>query len=619
MKKQCMPSILLILPIVLLPIHGMCPSQCSCNDKSVRCSEGTLKNVPHFLNPDIDTLDLSDNTIVKLENGLSFYTELTLVNLSKNSIKSLGRNQFMNQNKVIDLDISSNLVSKIRAGAFNGLESLNKLNMKDNKIEKLGSAVFTGLVNLQKLDLSYNVISEIDNEAFKYLHNLQVLILRKNSLSIFGDWSAPLFNLRFLDISQNLVVRLSETILFNNLEDLNLSDNMIVDISDAAFTIPSLSILDVSYNKLTKFPSVPNLRELIMSGNMIKSLDQNSLQGLPSLQVLRLNNSPLFHSIEPLSFIDCHNLSYLSLSSNRKLSPLPRDIFQTTPKLSVLDISNVLWTSLSPDQVPASAKKIIMSGVPLKCDCSLLWLWELKERGDIVEGAACDQTDLAKVNVDNLACDQVEYLIIVAVVGGVIAVVIVIVIVTALVKCLTNKDGDKYIQCDYLQYNPHGVRYADEKVVSTYIQRSPSKPYYTETDNLAQYVQQSPRKPYFNDTPQVTPYLSRAMYDPNSDSQSPTKMSSNMSEQIYYCVQDPGVMPINLDQTVYSSSGSASSDPNTTSTECSVPNSKSYCSPLVNQSNVEEIMFNTQKKRTLVKYRFPDVLPSEKLNQSYYV
>jgi len=523
----------------------------------------------------------------------------------------------MNQNKVIDLDISSNLVSKIRAGAFNGLESLHTLNMKDNKIEKLGAAVFTGLVKLQKLDLSYNLISEIDNEAFKYLQNLQVLILRKNSLSIFGDWSAPLFNLRFLDVSQNLVVRLSETILFNNLEDLNLSDNMIVDISDAAFRIPSLSILDVSYNKLTKFPSVPNLRELIMSGNMIKNLHQNSLQGLPSLQTLRLSNSPLLLSIQPLAFIDSQNLTYLSLSSNRKLAPLPPDLFLTTPQLTVFDISNIPWTTLSPDQVPATAKKIIMAGVPLKCDCSLLWLWELKERGDIIEGAACDQTDLANVNVDNLACDQVEYLIIVAVVGGVIAVVIVIVIVTALVKCLTNRDSDKYGQCDYLQYNPHGVRYAEDKVVSTYMQRSPSKPYYTDSDDLAQFVQHSPRKPYYSDrdTPQVTPYLSRAVYEPTSEGPSPTKIN----EQIYYCVQEPGSGVTLRDQTVYSSSGSASSDPNTTSTECSVPNSKSYCSPLVNQSNVEEIMFNTQKKRTLVKYRFPDVLPSEKLNQNYYV
>merc|ERR1711874_901952 len=176
--------------------------------------------------------------------------------------------------------------------------------------------------------------------------------------------------------------------------------------------------------------------------------------------------------------------------------------------------------------------------------------------------------------------------------------------------CLANNEGDKYTQCDYLQYDPHGVRHADEKVVSTYIQRSPSRPYYTETDNLAQFVQQSPRTPYSHDRTQVSPYLSRVLYDPHSDSQ---------SSNIYYCVQDPGLIPSNLDHTVYSSSGSASSDPNTISTECSVHNSKSYSSPLVNQSNVEEIMFNTQKKRTLVKHRFPDVLPSEKVNQNYYV
>ena len=140
----------LLLLTSLLPIQCMCPSQCSCNDKSVHCSEGTLKNIPHFLNPDINTLNLANNNISKLESGLTFYTELTLVNISRNSMKSLGRNQFMNQNKVPDLDISINFVSKIRKGAFNGLESLQPLNIKNNKIKKLGSAVFTGILNAIK-------------------------------------------------------------------------------------------------------------------------------------------------------------------------------------------------------------------------------------------------------------------------------------------------------------------------------------------------------------------------------------------------------------------------------------------------------------------------------------
>ena len=467
-------------------------------------------------------------------------------------------------------------------------------------------------MSLKKLDLSYNVITEIDKEAFKNLQHLEILILQKNNLPILGEWSTPLINLRNLDISQNLLVQLSEPILLNNLEDLNLCDNMIVDISDAAFTSPSLSILDVSYNKLTKFPSVPNLRELTMSGNMIKTIDQNSLQGLPSLQVLRLNNSPLLHSIHPLSFLDCRNLSYLSLSSNRKLAPLPPDIFQTTPQLSVLDISNVLWTSLTPEQVPASAKKIIMSGVPLICDCSLLWLWELEERGDILEGAACDQTDLARVNVDNLACDQEEYLIIIAVVGGIVAVVIAIVVVIVIVNCFTDKKCDDFRQNDFLQYKYHEGQIDHQRIVNKYMQRSPSKPYYAEVDD---FVERALRKPNCNVTPLVTPYLTRVMYDPNFDSNNPMPMK----DQIYYCVQDPCMTPTHLDQTVYSSLDSRSSDPNTTSTERSLQNEKSYSSPDKHQKNGSTDILDTENKTTVVMYEFPDVLPSEKINQNYYV
>ena len=101
------------------------------------------------------------------------------------------------------------------------------------------------------------------------------------------------------------------------------------------------------------------------------------------------------------------------------------------------------------------------------------------------------------MNVNNLACDQEEYLIIVAVVGGIIAVVIVIVIVMALVKYFTNKDSDKYKQCDYLQYNYD----THQKVVNTYIQRSPSKPYYAESDQVSSH------DTYSNDSSKVNPYL----------------------------------------------------------------------------------------------------------------
>jgi len=131
-------------------------------------------------------------------------------------------------------------------------------------------------------------------------------------------------------------------------------------------------------------------------------------------------------------------------------------------------------------------------------------------------------------------------------------------------------------------------------------------------------------------------------------------------EQIYYTVQDPGHHPHPLPlllgtdtgHTLYSSSGSASSDQNTSSTECSIPLStvSSYCSPTTPRrmyhgslephhlqqhnpastlqynpaafaSPAVSLNYNTQghKKRTLVQYKYPDVLPSDNVNQNYYV
>ena len=186
----------------------------------------------------------------------------------------------------------------------------------------------------------------------------------------------------------------------------------------------------------------------------------------------------------------------------------------------------------------------------------MLWLWELSERGDIVEGAACDNIELTRVNVDSLACDHFEWGLIVACIGGGITIIIIIVIIAALVKCCNDRRRSaKYIQCDYLQYNTNVMKQADDMLITTYMQPSPSHQIYSEIDKYSPYMEnpqhQSPQQQHF---PVIVP-----------------------QEQIYYSVQDPldttvsHPLATHADHIVYSSSGSASSDQNTSSTECSIP------------------------------------------------
>ena len=189
---------------------------------------------------------------------------------------------------------------------------------------------------------------------------------------MLADWTAPLISLRIFDLSQNVLVSLTSNLGLSRLESLSLSDNMIVDISDAALQgMDSLSSLDLSYNKISSFPAVSGVRELSMSGNMIKTVDQTSLEGLPSLSVLHLTNMPVLHSMEPLSFMSSPQLTSLSLASSRRLSPLPGGVFSTTPLLARLDLSNLQWTSLRPDQLPASPARLILSGKTAVLQCSV--------------------------------------------------------------------------------------------------------------------------------------------------------------------------------------------------------------------------------------------------------
>jgi len=614
--------IIFFLVSLLHITSGICPKQCMCDSDTVKCGEtGSLNNVPHFLNPSIVHLDLSGNMIVKLEGNIKWYRELKFLNLSENEIRYLGRDQFMEQQKLTTLDISHNMLSKLRSGAFYGLEGLLAMNLQYNEIKKLDPEVFTGLIALETLDLSFNPITEILPGAFKHLNKLTNLILRKNKLSVLSDWSLPLPNLQKLDLSQNLLIRIEESECFPNLSKLDLSDNMLSEIEQKPINkMASLKSLDISYNKLTDVPRMSNLKleVLILSGNMIKSLEQNSLAGVcSSLENIRLNNMPLLHSLAPLALIDCHNLQELSLANNPKLATLPKHLFHTTPKLEFLDLSYNRWNNMQPEQVPVAPKKIILTGINLQCDCSLVWMWELeKKRPGLLLGAKCDGTFLEDLNIDLLACQQVDNLLVITIVGAVIAFVIVIAIVVTFVKCWRDRsqtDPHKFTQCDYLQYSPAAG--------DTF---PPVKPYYSDKQPDPQYLQQSPQKLVFSDKVVITNIGNDQMFE---------SQGGYESEQIYYCVQDPETDQVpkvtgydnhpvvqDLTHQVYSSGSATSSDHATSSstTECSLPCSKSYNgSPIVFQG--DERYFGTKKKNTFVQYKFPDVLPHGKVSQNYYV
>merc|ERR1712130_1086383 len=382
---------------------------------------------------------------------------------------------------------------------------------------------------------------------------------------------------------------------------------------------------------------------------MIRRLGPSAFAHLPSLVVLQLSALPRLETLAPLSLRDLHNLSSLELASCRRLKPLPLDLFATTPKLEAL---------------------------PLACDCSLLWLWEVQQEAKLkVEGAECDGTPLNHLQVDRLACDQGDYLLVIAALGGVMAFLIITAMIGATVKwCLGRRQlaSASKLHCDYLQYTS----------VPPPPSSPPGKPYYSATVGRGGGLDTEGL--YYTLQPVYSSSSGSASSDPacpnssNSSSSYPNSSdptsSSSYSSPVQYPHQFGG------GGGTHSTSGSPAHFGNTSGTQfggtaqggahfgstASGAGGNNFGppgtpilhhSPLHLLSAVEPhdggvgaghqrdpqqhhqgggTLFHQnsppqwgthhpgggtqQKKRsTLVKYRYPDVLPSDNTNQNYYV
>ena len=106
MALGCVTLVLLLLCVPL--ISTLCPDGCNCDGLRTYCSSGDLGHIPHFLNPGITTLRVTNDKIKKLQGSLRLYPNLVTLDLSHIQLAHLGRNPFMNQQHLQQLNLSHN-------------------------------------------------------------------------------------------------------------------------------------------------------------------------------------------------------------------------------------------------------------------------------------------------------------------------------------------------------------------------------------------------------------------------------------------------------------------------------------------------------------------------------
>ncbi|MFT7817105.1 slit homolog 1 protein [Arapaima gigas] len=133
-----------------------CPSECTCLDTVVRCSNKHLHGLPRGVPRNVTELYLDGNQFSMVPKELSSFKHLQLVDLSNNKISSLSNSSFANMSQLTTLILSYNSLRCIPALAFAGLRSLRLLSLHGNDISELQDGVFGDVASLSHLAIGAN-------------------------------------------------------------------------------------------------------------------------------------------------------------------------------------------------------------------------------------------------------------------------------------------------------------------------------------------------------------------------------------------------------------------------------------------------------------------------------
>jgi len=122
----------------------------------------TLK-YPELLK-DTNLMRINDSEFILIKD--MFHSKLERLDLTGNKITEITKDTFSGLTELKVLSLSYNAIKSIDPDAFKDNTKLSNLDLKGNKITEITTDTFSGLTELQYLNLSYNPINSIDPDAF---------------------------------------------------------------------------------------------------------------------------------------------------------------------------------------------------------------------------------------------------------------------------------------------------------------------------------------------------------------------------------------------------------------------------------------------------------------------
>lgn len=322
-----------------------------------------------------DRLDLTWNQLERVPQLSS--DSLTLLNAMHNNISVIVAKNFAKISNLRELYLGWNSIQTIEPYAFADLAHLLVLDLAHNNLHNLAFQIFLPLQMVESLDLSWNRrlnqtegIQELDFYQ-TYGVNTKLNILKLKACSLTNIVLPVKVPLKELDLRRNLIKEVPEK-LPQSLEKLDLSENL----------------FEALHENDTK--RLAHIHELYMEDMpRLRSVEENSLMALAAIEKISFMNSRMLTNIDEYAF-----------GFNATRSPrLHSMIFRGTGLRGFNNTLSPIFFQLA---------TLDLNGVPLHCDCNLVWLKELRidTNGRCFKPSRLRGITLTTANANDFSCER---------------------------------------------------------------------------------------------------------------------------------------------------------------------------------------------------------------------
>ena len=308
------------------------------------------------------------------------YTEAVTINLSKQGLTSVPRNELADNAEVVRL--SGNDIGSIEDHDFANMPSLQQLWLNSNKIAHISKLAFVNSSNVLEIDIQNNLLTSIRQLALMGLQ-LEKIILDNNPIfAIQADDLLGFPTLRYISARDTLLTSFPNfTHIASSLRAIILNRNNLGDIDGQLLAIPTiLKIIRIGKCKLTRipdlsgFPSNNQIEELYLNNEELgPTLRATAFENLPKVNKINLAESNLVEFPDFGSAKD--TLQIIGLTRNQ-ISVVTSTQLEGMLKLARLSLDHNLLTSFPDVRSLASLVQLDLRENKLICDAGIWWIGE---------------------------------------------------------------------------------------------------------------------------------------------------------------------------------------------------------------------------------------------------